>query len=594
MRNNCYDAGCWTRLVLLRNLQRMSVRNFLPILSWLPSYSRLSLSGDLFAGITVGVMLIPQGMAYAMLAGLPPIYGLYASTIPLLLYAIFGTSRQLSVGPVAMDSLLVAIGVGKLAEYGSEQFISLAILLAMMVGAIQFLLGVFRLGFMVNFLSHPVISGFTSAAAIIIGLNQLPHLLGITAAGSNHLQTLLPSLWEQVAQVHPSTTLIGVGTLVMLLVMRRYLKRVPAALLAVAGGVGIIYFFSPEGVRIVREIPAGFPSFAIPMVNWGHVMALLPTALTIALVGFMEAFSVAKATQAKHKNYQLNANQELIGLGMANFGGSFFRSFPITGGFSRTAVNDQAGAQTQLAAVFSATLIVLTLLFLTPLFYHLPHAVLAAVILVAIVGLIDLKEVLHLWKSNRRDLAMLLITFLATLFLGIQEGIAIGVGLSLIMVLYETSYPHYAVLGRLPGTDTYRNTKRYFEAKEIPHALILRFDAKLFFGNSTIFRSIVDEEIRKRKDLRLVIINAEAINTLDSTAAHMLHDLADDLKKAGIELVFTTVKGPVRDVMAKSKIVDKLGKQHFFDSIQQAVNNFDGEHVDESRQARFQTNYKQT
>jgi len=570
----------------------MSVRKFLPILSWLPSYSRLSLSGDLSAGLTVGVMLIPQGMAYAMLAGLPPIYGLYASTIPLLPYAIFGTSRQLSVGPVAMDSLLVAIGVGKLAEYGSEQFISLAILLAMMVGAIQFLLGVFRLGFMVNFLSHPVISGFTSAAAIIIGFNQLPHLLGIQASGGNHLHALVAALWEQVMHVHAATLLIGVGGIVTLLVMKRYFKRIPAALLAVIGGIGIIYFFSPDGVRIVREIPAGLPTFGLPMVSWAHVMALLPTAMTIALVGFMEAFAVAKATQAKHKNYQLNANQELIGLGMANFGGSFFRSFPVTGGFSRTAVNDQAGAQTQLASVFSALLIVLTLLFLTPLFYHLPNAILAAVILVAIVGLIDVKEVIHLWKSNRRDLAMLLVTFLATLFLGIQEGIAIGVGLSLVMVLYETSYPHYAVLGRLPGTDTYRNTKRYFEAKELAYILIIRFDAKLFFGNSTIFQNIMDEEMRKRKDLKLIIINAEAINTLDSTAAHMLNDLADDLKQAGIELVFTTVKGPVRDVMVKAKIVEKLGKQHFFDSIQEAVNNFDGEHVDESRQARFQTNFR--
>jgi SulP family sulfate permease len=571
----------------------MSLRNFLPILSWLPHYSKDQFGGDVSAGLTVGVMLIPQGMAYAMLAGLPPIYGLYAATIPLLAYAIFGTSRQLAVGPVAMDSLLVAIGVSKLAEYGSEQFISLAILLALMVGAFQLLLGIFRLGFLVNFLSRPVISGFTSAAALIIALNQFPHLMGVTMTGGNQVHLLILETIKSIPAIHIATLLIGVSGIMAILLFKRFNRAIPGALLAVIGGIIVVATTELAGVKIVGAVPAGLPSFQLPIFSIDQVMSLVPTALTIGLVGFMEAFAVAKATQTKHKNYKLDANQELIAIGMANFSGSFFQSFPVTGGFSRTAVNDQSGAKTQMAAIISAILIVLTLLFLTPLFYYLPKAILASIILVAIIGLIDFKEIAHLWRTNRRDLVLLLITFLTTMVWGIQQGIAIGVGISLFMVLYETSYPHYAVLGQLPGTDTFRNIKRYAEAKEINNVLILRFDAKLFFGNSNIFQEIIEDEIGKREGLKLIILSAEAINTLDSSAAHMLSEMADEMKASNIDLVFSTVKGPVRDVMMRAKIVDKLGKKHFFNSIQDAIANFDGEHLNENREADFQTNLRE-
>ena len=569
----------------------MPLSRYIPIISWLPKYKKLNFGSDLSAGLTVGVMLIPQGMAYAMLAGMPPIYGLYASTIPLIAYAIFGTSRQLAVGPVAMDSLLVAIGVSALAEYGSDQFILLAISLAMMVGAIQLLLGLFRLGFLVNFLSLPVISGFTSAAAIIIALNQLPHLLGLQINGSNQIHLVVVEIISRLNTTHLITLIIGATGIIVILLAKKYFKTIPGGLLVVISGIIVVFAFKLEGVKVVGEIPAGLPNFSIPLISINHITSLFPTALTIALVGFMEAFAVAKATHAKHKDYILDANQELVAIGASNISGSFFQSFPVTGGFSRTAVNDQSGAKTQMSAIISAGLIILTLLFLTPLFYHLPKAILASIILVAVIGLIDLKEMKNLWRSNRRDLILLFITFLTTLFIGIQEGIGIGVLLSLFMVLYETSYPHYAVLGRLPNSSTYRNIKRYEDAAEIAGVLIIRFDAKLFFGNTSIFHSILLEEMEKRKNLKLLIINSEAINTLDSTAAHMLHDLADELQQSGIELVFTTVKGPVRDVMVKAKIVEKLGKQHFFDSIQEAVDNFDGEHVDLKRETRFQSTY---
>lgn len=570
-------------------IQRL--RQYVPALQWLPGYRRAFLSGDLSAGLTVGIMLIPQGMAYAMLAGLPPIYGLYASLIPLIAYAIFGTSRQLSVGPVAMDSLLVAIGVAKLAEYGSDQFISMAILLATLVGAIQLILGLLRMGFLANFLSYPVISGFTSAAAIIIGLSQLPHFLGIPSARGNQLHVVIGELLPSVAGAQLWPIVIGLGGLFIILASRKIHKAIPGALLAVGIGIAVVYFgnLGETGLKVVGTIPSGFPTFHAPDIHFSAMMDLLPTALTIALVGFMEAFSVAKAMQARHKDYQISANQELIGLGMANLTGSLFQAFPVTGGFSRTAVNDQAGARTALSGVFSALVVLAVLLFLTDWFYYLPHAILASIVWVAVFGLIDFKQVRYLWRTNRRDLAMLVATFLATLFLGIQEGIGIGVGLSLIMVVYETSYPHYAILGRLPGSDVFRNVKRFPEAEQIPGVLLIRFDAKIYFGNTSVFESVIREEASKRPDLKLIIINAEAINTLDSSAAQMLHTLTDDLRKEGIDLAFTAVKGPVRDVMLKCGIVDHLGKGHFFETLSDAVAHFDGNQLSQREQVRFQT-----
>ena len=557
----------------------MNFKKYIPILEWLPQYSRSQLNSDLSAGLTVGVMLIPQGMAYAMLAGLPAIYGLYAATIPLILYAIFGTSRQLAVGPVAMVSLLIATGVGKIAAVGSEEFIALSILLALMVGVFQLSLGVFRLGFLVNFLSHPVISGFTSAAALIIGLNQLKHLLGINISRSNYVHTILIEAVSNINSAHLWTVILGVGGIAIIMIVKKTSKVIPGPLVAVVLGILIVYFFRLDqvGVQIVKEVPDGFPPFAFPAISWEGMQALFPTALTIALVGFMESIAVAKAIQSKHKNYKVVANQELIGLGVANIGGSLFASFPTTGGFSRTAVNDQAGARTGMASIISALLIVLTLLFLTPLFYYLPKALLASVIMVAVFGLIDYKEVIHLWKTDKKDLLMLAVTFFATLSTGIEEGIAIGVALSLGMVLFRSSYPHVAVLGQLPGTNMYRNINRYSEALQHEGILIVRFDAQLFFANLQYFRDLIEEEVYKRKNVKVVIINGQAINSLDSSAIHMLKDLIEELDKDHIKLVFSGLKGPIRDIMVKNRIVDELGTKHFFNEVHEAVECFAGE-----------------
>ncbi len=565
----------------------MILKKYIPLLSWLPDYNRAYLKGDISAGLTVGVMLIPQGMAYAMLAGLPPIYGLYASTVPLVLYAIFGTSRQLAVGPVAMVALLIATGVGHLAEPGTEQFIMLAVLLALMVGMMQFLLGVFRLGFLVNFLSHPVISGFTSAAALIIGLSQLKHLLGLSIPRSNYIHEILINAITDFDQIHVPTLLLGVGGITTILIMKKFSKSIPGPLVAVILGVLVVSWFGldAQGMKIVGEVPHGLPAFSLPVIDGAHIKDLFPIALTIALVGFMESIAVAKAIQAKHKDYDVDPNQELIGLGLANIGGAFFKAFPTTGGFSRTAVNDQAGAKTGMAAIISAVLIILTLLFLTPLFYYLPNAILASVIMVAVFGLIDFREAVYLWKTDRRDFLMLVATFVATLTFGIEQGIGVGVVLSLAMVIYRSAYPHVAVLGKMPGMAVYRNINRFPQVKERDDILIVRFDAELFFANTGYLMDILERLIMAKKDLKLIILNANAINSLDSSATHVLSDFVTELRADGIDFYMSGVKGPVRDIMTKNGLMEQIGKDHFFMYVEEAVAYFDGLNSDREVQA---------
>ncbi len=557
----------------------MSLNKILPSVDWLGSYTFAHFKNDLSAGLTVGIMLIPQGMAYAMIAGLPPIYGLYASTIPLVLYALLGTSRQLAVGPVAMVSLLTAAGIGTLAEGGTERYIMLAITLAFLVGLIQFLLGVFRLGFLVNFLSHPVISGFTSAAALIIGLSQLKHLLGINLMGSHHVHEIVGQAIERISETNWITVGIGVGGILLLLGLKKWARAIPAPLVLVVGSILLVYGLDlpAQEVKIVGAIPSGLPSFSMPDFNWTTVQSLLPIALAISLVSFMESIAVAKAIQSKHKNYKVIPNQELKALGLANLVGSFFQSYPVTGGFSRTAVNDQAGAKTGMATIISALLIVLTLLFLTPLFYYLPKAVLASIIMVAVFGLIDFQEAQHLWTTNRTDFWMLAVTFIATLGLGIEQGIGIGVLLSLAMIIFQTTRPHIAELGQVPHTHFYRNVDRFDQVTAFEDLLILRCDAQLYFANSNYFRTIVDEKaIEKGNSLKNILLNFDSINNIDSSAIHMVEELIKDYRSHSIDVFFSGIKGPVRDAFERAKLTELIGADHCFMSVQEAVNQIQG------------------
>ncbi len=549
-----------------------SLQQLLPIAGQLETYGREKLTGDLSAGLTVGVMLIPQGMAYALIAGLPPIYGLYASLVPLVIYALFGTSRQLAVGPVAMVSLLVAAAVGPIAGGDTQLYIGLALLLSLMVGLLQFGLGLARFGFLVNFLSHPVLAGFTSAAALIIGLSQLKHLLGISIERSHYIHEILWTAVQKAGAVDPMTLALGLGSIALLVGLQWWKKSFPGALAAVVVTTLATWGFGLHemGVAIVGSVPSGLPAPTMPPMDAGAVGNLVPSALAIGLVGFMESIAVAKVYAARHR-YEVDANKELVGLGLANVAGAFFSAYPTTGGFSRTAVNDQAGAQTNLAAIFSAGIIALTLLFLTPLFYFLPKAVLAAIVMVAVFGLIEWEEVVHLWHVDRTDLALMGVTFTATLGLGIEQGILTGVIVSLIAVIYQTSQPHTAIMGRLPDTSTYRNLRRNPEALTKSHVVVVRMDANLYFANASAFKDLVLEADVKSPALQTIVIDMYPVNRIDSTGVEALEEVIETCRRHGVTVLLAGVKGPVRDVLDDAGVSNDLGVDNFFLEVHAAV-----------------------
>jgi SulP family sulfate permease len=548
------------------------LRDALPLLDQLTQYSADHLKSDLSAGLTVGVMLIPQGMAYALIAGLPPIYGLYASLIPLLGYAIFGTSRQLAVGPVAIVSLLVAASVAPMAEGDPSRYIMLALTLTIMVGVLQLAMGLLRFGFLVNFLSHPVLSGFTSAAALVIGFSQLKHLLGIDIERSNYIHEILWSAAQQWEAVHMPTVALGVAGIVILLLLKRSSKAIPGALVVVVLGTGAIWLTSGNqaGVSIVGEVPGGLPDVVIPTFSWADVQALIPGALTISLIGFMESIAVAKV-YARRNGYSLDANKELVGLGVANVAGAFFQAYPTTGGFSRTAVNAEAGAKTNMAGIISAVVIALTLLFLTPLFYYMPNAILASIVMVAVAGLIDWEEAVYLWRVDRRDLALMALTFIATLTLGIEEGILAGVVVSLVVIIYQSATPHTAVMGRLPDSTTYRNLKRSPDAITRADVMIVRMDAALYFANVSTFKDLVSEIDMNNDALRAIVIDMYPVNRIDSTAAHALHEIIEMCHENSIDLYLAGLKGPVHDVLSRAHVIHELGPDHLFHEVHEAV-----------------------
>ena len=562
------------------------LRSFFPILNWLPNYKKTHFSGDLFAGLTVGVMLIPQGMAYAMLAGLPPIFGLYAAFVPQIIYAFTGTSRQLAVGPVAMDSLLVAAGLGALAISKIEDYIIMAVFLAFFMGAIQLLLGILRMGFLVQLLSKPVINGFTSAAAIIIGMSQFKHLLGIQVPSNNQLHVLLIDIFGQLDNTNGYALGLGVLSMIIIWGFKKWIPKFPGILVAVVLSILVVYWtrWDLNGLRIVGDVPEGLPAISFPRITMENIQTLLPTALTLALVAFLEAVSVAKAIQEQHKDYEINANQELRALGLSNIVGSFFQSYPTTGGFSRTALNHFAGAKTGLSFLISAAVVATTLLFLTPLFYYMPLTTLAALVLVAVSSLIDIKYPLVLLKTRLDEFLLLNFTFLTTLFVGITQGILFGVALSLVLLIYRISNPHFAFLARIKGSSIFKNIERFpSEVEDRDDLIIIRFDAPLFFGNRDFFKKIILEAAsKKQKTLKAIILNAESINYIDSSALDTLLEMVRVCKSNNTRFIIAGAIGPARDVLLKKKVRKTIGSKNFFVSIALAVAAFDGQPLDES------------
>ena len=555
------------------------MHRFFPILQWLPRYRKNDFLKDLIAGLTVGIVIIPQGMAYALIAGLPPVYGLYASLLPVLVYVFLGTSRQVAIGPVALDSLLVAVGLGTLAISGVANYIAMAIFLTFLVGAIQFLLGVLRMGFLVNFLSRPVISGFTSAAAVIIIFSQLKHLLGIDIDSSGPIHHILLNTFHKITETNPYDLSIGILGILTLLALKKWDKRIPNILLIVVLSILGVYFFGMEakGIEIVGEIPDGLPAFVVPDFSWDAAKELWPIAITLALIGYLEAISIGKGLQDKTNTDTIDANQELVALGSANLAGSFFQSFPVTAGFSRTAINYDAGAKTNLSGIFVVLMVLLALLFLTPVFYYLPKAILASIIMVSVAGLIDLSYAQSLWKHRKDEIAVLVLTFLTTLLIGIPQGILTGVLFSLLLMVYRTSKPHFAILGNIKDTDYYKNIDRFNQEVIIREdLLIVRFDAQLYFGNTGYFKTQLYRFMNaKGSKLKGVILNAEAINYIDASAALVLIKMIREIHDRNIQFYIAGAIGPTRDIIFSSGIIHELHREYLFVRTNEAVEYFD-------------------
>ena len=573
------------------------MKKIFPILNWILKYKPEYFKDDLLAGITVAILLIPQGMAYALIAGLPPVYGLYAALTPQIVYTIMGTSRQLAVGPVAMDSLLVAAGLGTLSIVGTADYIQMAILLSLMVGIIHLILGIFKMGFFVSFLSKPVISGFTSGAALIISLSQVKYLTGIPIAQNNKLQDFIFFILKSEIPIHVTTLILGLSCIFFLLFIKKLNKKIPSALVVVCFSTLWVYYYDKnlEGVAIIGEIPQGLPSIKFPKLDWLVIKNLFPIALTISIVAFTEAISISKGLAEKNKLYNLNPNQELLALGSANIFGSFFQSYPTTGGFSRTAVNSQAKAKTGVASLICALLIALTLSFFTDLFFYVPKTVLAAIIISAVLRLIDIKYAIRLYKSRKDEFAVLVLTFILTLFVGIIQGIFFGIILSLLLLVYRASKPHFAFLGRIGNTNYFQNIDRFPNEVVVREDLIiLKFDAQLFFGNIDFFKKLVFNSIEKKPSkVKGFIINARAINYIDSTASEELIIIIKKLQKKGIRVMVVGAIDPSRDIIINSKLIKVIKKQNLFVTSGDATDSFDGKAKNTALQKKLSRQYNQ-
>ena len=546
---------------------------YLPILEWGRQYRSATFTNDLLAAVIVTIMLIPQSLAYAMLAGLPPEVGLYASILPLVAYAIFGTSRTLAVGPVAVVSLMTATAVGEVAAQGSESYLAAATLLALISGSVLVAMGLFRLGFVANFLSHPVISGFITASGLLIAAGQVKHLLGVPSGGHS-LPEIVTSLAENLHAANMPTLVIGAGVLAFLYFVRLRLKPLltglgmkprladiatkagPVLAVAVTILAATALNLGEAGVPLVGAIPQGLPLPAIPILDLEMIRTLAAPALLISLIGFVESVSVAQTLAAKRRQ-RIIPDQELIGLGVANIASGISAGYPVTGGFARSVVNFDAGAETPAAGIYTAIGIALATLFLTPLLANLPQATLAATIIVAVLSLVDLSAIRRVWTYSKADFSAMAATILGTLFLGVEIGVVMGVLLSLSMHLYRTSRPHMAVVGQVPGTEHFRNVDRH-QVITSPEILSLRVDESLYFANTRYLEDRIAELVAERPELQHVVLMCSAVNAIDASALESLEEINHRLHDAGILLHLSEVKGPVMDRLKRSDFLNDL------------------------------------
>jgi SulP family sulfate permease len=557
----------------------MIIERWVPLIGWLRTYHRGLLTRDVLAAVIVTLMLVPQALAYAMLAGLPPEMGLYASMLPLVLYAVFGTSASLAVGPVAVAALMTASALSSFAAPGSPEYIGAALVLAALSGLILIAMGVLRLGFLVNFLSHPVISGFVTASGILIAISQLKHIFGVEASGHNVVE-LLRALLDQWQQVNVITLLIGLGVWAYLWVCRKRLngwltklgmpaswaglmvKAAPISAVVVTTLLAWGFQLEQRGVDLVGFVPSGLPAITLPSLDQSLWLGLLPAALLISLVGFVESVSVAQTLAAKRRQ-RIDPNQELIALGMANLGAGISGGSPVSGGFSRSVVNFEAGAATPLAGAFTALGIVLATLLLTDLLAFLPTATLAATIIVAVGTLIDLPAVKRTWQYSSSDGVAMVVTLLLTLLHSVEVGIISGVVLSLGLHLYRTSQPHSAVVGRVPGTEHFRNVKRH-QVETDEHVAMLRIDESLYFANARYLEDTVMALASRSPSIKHIVLTCQAVNVIDASALESLEAINGRLKDAGAMLHLAEVKGPVMDRLTHTAFYHELTGQVFF------------------------------
>jgi len=541
---------------------------------WIEDYNLNKLRHDLQAGITVGIMLIPQSMAYAVIAGMPPIYGLYACILPLLVYPLFGTSRHLAMGTVAIDMIIISAGISQIAQPKTEEYIVLVTLLAFIVGVFQIIMFSAKLGYLVNYLSRPVIVGFTMAASIIIITGQLGNLVGVELGQSVYFYETLAKAFSNLQNINQLALGIGIGSIIVIGLLNYWKPLFPSSLLIIILGIaGSWYFNLPQkGIDVIGEIPAGLPSLTLPSLTIGNLRELISTAIALSLVQFMTIVTLGK-TYALRNDYEINSNQELFALGISNFLNGFFSAMPVSGSFSRSAVNEQSKSKTPLSNAVAAGVIILSLLFLTPLFYYLPYPSLAAVVIVAGYGLIDIRSFKFLFQTKKRDCAIASFTLFITLFVGIQEGVLLGIIASLLGILYRESYPNIAELGHLPGTRSFKDLDRFSNAEPLDKILIVRLDASFSFANAEYFKDyILDKSKGKRKNIDAVIIDGTPINDLDTTALNSISSIIQTLQERDIELYIAGVKGPVRDVMKRAGLYKNLGpQQRIFRTTHRAV-----------------------
>lgn len=548
-------------------------RRLFPFLLWWPLVNRHTLRNDLIAGLTVALVAIPQSLAYAQLSGVPAYYGLYAALIPVIVGALFGSSLILSTGPVAMTSLLTAASIMPLATYGTEQFYAYVILMALLSGLVQIGLGLARMGVLLNFLSYPVLRGFINAAAIIIGLSQLPAMVGLSLKNSQHFLTDILHVVENLDAMHFESLLFGLGSLALMALLKKFAPKLPGVLIVVVLTTFVSYTigFEALGGRIVGAIPQGLPGISIPPVDWKASIHMLPTAFVIALISFMEAMSSAKIIAIKTRT-PWDENQELIGQGLAKVAAAFSHAMPVSGSFSRSALNLATGAKTGMSSVFSAIAVLLTLLFFTPLLHHLPKPVLAAIIMMAVIGLINFKTIKESWVASKPDGIAAMVTFAATLAFApnIQNGILTGIILSLSLFLFRTMKPRIVLLG-LEKDGTLRNAERFSLPKLHPQVTAIRFDGQLYFANVSYFEESILYLVSHDPDLKYILVVANGINGLDASGVEMLRNLMDRLNQNQITLVFCSIKAPVMDVMRRTGLLDKIGSRNIFDSEKSAL-----------------------